>query len=114
LPSAPCFRYNDSLAASRFALLHTYGEKIRLFDHPGGRFGGLPYSIKVLERSMSRVCEVCGKGPQFGNNISHAHNITKRRWNVNLHPVKAKVQGGNSKKMRVCTSCLRSGKVTKA
>jgi len=63
---------------------------------------------------MARVCEVCGKGPQFGNNISHAHNITKRRWNVNLHPVKAKVQGGNRKKMRVCTSCLRSGKVTKA
>ena len=63
---------------------------------------------------MSRVCEVCGKGPQFGNNVSHAHNITKRRWNVNLHPVKAKVQGGNNKKMRVCTSCLRSGKITKA
>ncbi len=63
---------------------------------------------------MARVCEVCGKGPQFGNNVSHAHNITKRRWNVNLHPVKAKVQGGNNKKMRVCTSCLRSGKVTKA
>jgi len=81
---------------------------------PAARFGGLLYSIKVLELSMSRVCEVCGKGPQFGNNISHAHNITKRRWNVNLHPVKAKVQGGNSKKMRVCTSCLRSGKVTKA
>jgi large subunit ribosomal protein L28 len=74
----------------------------------------MPYSIKVLEQSMSRVCEVCGKGPQFGNNVSHAHNITKRRWNVNLHPVKAKVVGGNSKKMRVCTSCLRSGKVTKA
>ena len=64
---------------------------------------------------MSRVCEVCGKGPQFGNNVSHAHNISKRRWNVNLHPVKAKVRaGGNSKKMRVCTSCLRSGKITKA
>ncbi len=63
---------------------------------------------------MARVCEVCGKGPQFGNNISHAHNVTKRRWNVNLRPVKVKVQGGNSKKMHVCTSCLRSGKVVKA
>jgi len=63
---------------------------------------------------MAQVCEVCGKGPQFGNNISHAHNVTKRRWNVNLRPVKAKVAGGNSKKMRVCTSCLRAGKVTKA
>jgi large subunit ribosomal protein L28 len=69
---------------------------------------------KFWSDQMSRVCEVCGKGPQFGNKVSHAHNITKRRWNVNLHPVKAKVQGGNSKKMRVCTTCLRSGKVTKA
>ena len=48
-----------------------------------------------------------------GNNISHAHNVTKRRWNINLRPVHAKVQGG-SKRMRVCTSCLRSGKVMKA
>ena len=63
---------------------------------------------------MAQVCDVCGKGPQFGNNVSHAHNVTKRRWNVNLRPVKAKVKGGNSKKMRVCTSCLRSGKVVKA
>ncbi len=62
---------------------------------------------------MAQVCEVCGKKPQSGNNISHAHNTTRRRWNVNLRPVRAKVQGG-SKRMRVCTSCLRSGKVTKA
>ena len=33
---------------------------------------------------MAQVCDICGKGPQFGNNISHAHNVTKRRWNVNL------------------------------
>ena len=32
---------------------------------------------------MAQVCDICGKGPQFGNNISHAHNVTKRRWNVN-------------------------------
>ena len=62
---------------------------------------------------MAQVCEVCGKKPQSGNNISHAHNTTRRRWNVNLRPVRAKVQGG-SKRMRVCTRCLRSGKVTKA
>jgi len=62
---------------------------------------------------MAQVCEVCGKTPQSGNNISHAHNVTRRRWNVNLRPVRAKVQGG-SKRMRVCTRCLRSGKVTKA
>ncbi len=64
---------------------------------------------------MSQVCDVCGKGPQSGNKVSHAHNVSKRRWNVNLRPVKAAVKGTtNSQKMRVCTSCLRSGKVTKA
>jgi large subunit ribosomal protein L28 len=62
---------------------------------------------------MAQVCQICGKRPMAGNNISHAHNVTKRRWNINLRPVHAKVQGG-SKRMRVCTSCLRSGKVTKA
>jgi large subunit ribosomal protein L28 len=62
---------------------------------------------------MAQVCQVCGKRPRAGNNVSHAHNITKRRWNINLRPVKAKVEGGN-KRMRVCTACLRSGKIVKA
>jgi large subunit ribosomal protein L28 len=62
---------------------------------------------------MAQVCDICGKGPQFGNNISHAHNVTKRRWNVNLQAVKALVNG-NAKRIRVCTSCIKSGKVSKA
>jgi large subunit ribosomal protein L28 len=62
---------------------------------------------------MAQVCDLCGKGPQFGNNISHAHNVTKRRWNVNLHAVHAKVKGVG-KRIRVCTSCLKGGKVVKA
>ena len=62
---------------------------------------------------MAQVCEICGKGPQFGNNISHAHNITRRRWSVNLREVKAKV-GGGARRMRVGTSCIKSGKVVKA
>jgi len=62
---------------------------------------------------MAQVCDICGKGPQSGNNISHAHNVTKRRWNINLRPVRAEVKGGN-KRIRVCTRCLRSGKVVKA
>ncbi len=63
---------------------------------------------------MAQVCTICGKGPQFGNNISHAHNVTRRRWNVNLRPVKAKLENGSNKRIRVCTSCIKSGKVTKA
>jgi large subunit ribosomal protein L28 len=62
---------------------------------------------------MAQVCELCGKGPQFGNNISHAHNVTRRRWNPNLQTVKAKA-AGVSKRVRVCTSCIKSGKVVKA
>jgi large subunit ribosomal protein L28 len=62
---------------------------------------------------MAQQCEICGKKPQFGNRISHAHNVTKRRWNINLRPVHAKV-AGQGKRMRVCTSCIRSGKVAKA
>ena len=61
---------------------------------------------------MAAKCDLCGKGPQFGNNISHANNTTRRRWNVNLQPVKATV-GGVSKRIRVCTSCIKTGKVTK-
>jgi len=63
---------------------------------------------------MAQVCNICGKGPQFGNNISHAHNVTRRRWNVNLRPVKAKLENGSNKRIRVCASCIKSGKVTKA
>ena len=62
---------------------------------------------------MAQVCAICSRGPRFGNNISHAHNVTRRRWNVNLRPVKAKV-GSGARKMRVCTSCIKSGKVVKA
>lgn len=63
---------------------------------------------------MAQVCNLCGKRPQFGNNISHAHNVTRRKWNVNLRPVKAKLENGSNKRIRVCTSCIKSGKVVKA
>ena len=62
---------------------------------------------------MAQACEICGKGPVHGNRISHAHNVTKRRWNPNLRSVRTKTKGG-TKKLRVCTACLRSGKVVKA
>jgi len=62
---------------------------------------------------MAKVCEVCGRGPQFGNKISHAHNVTKRRWNLNLKAVRAAVNGA-TKRIKVCTSCIKNGKVLKA
>jgi large subunit ribosomal protein L28 len=62
---------------------------------------------------MARRCEICGKGPKFGRNISHAHNVTPRRFEPNLQTVRAVVNGG-TKRMRVCTRCLRSNRVVKA
>jgi large subunit ribosomal protein L28 len=62
---------------------------------------------------MSRMCDMCGKKPLTGHNISHAHNLTKRRFNPNLQRVRA-LQGGQVKRMVVCTNCIKSGRVVKA
>lgn len=62
---------------------------------------------------MSRICEICGKKPMVGNNVSHAHNVTKRRFNPNLQSVRA-MNNGQAKKMVVCTNCIKSGRVVKA
>ncbi len=61
---------------------------------------------------MSRACDICGKGPQFGHNVSHAHNLTKRRFNPNLRTVRARHQGKVTN-LRVCTRCIKAGKVVK-
>jgi large subunit ribosomal protein L28 len=62
---------------------------------------------------MSKNCDLCGRGPQFGHTVSHANNKTNRRWNLNLQSVHAVVKGAG-KRVRVCTSCIRNGKVQKA
>ncbi|MBN1196423.1 MAG: 50S ribosomal protein L28 [Candidatus Aminicenantes bacterium] len=62
---------------------------------------------------MSKVCEICGKRPVTGNNVSHSHKLTKRRWLPNLQTVRVDVDG-QARRMRVCTSCIRSGRVRKA
>jgi len=59
---------------------------------------------------MSKRCEICGKRPQVGNNVSHAHNTTKRRWLPNLQRVKVVIDG-TPKKIYVCANCIRSGAI---
>ena len=61
---------------------------------------------------MSKVCEICGKRPQIGYNISHAHNKSKKRWYPNLQKVRI-LQNGQAKRMKVCTGCIKSGRVVK-
>ncbi|MFQ5647456.1 MAG: 50S ribosomal protein L28 [bacterium] len=62
---------------------------------------------------MAFRCEICGKGVQVGNNVSHAHNKTKKRWRPNLQRVHV-IMDGTRKRVRVCTSCIRAGKIQKA
>lgn len=62
---------------------------------------------------MSKVCDICGKRPMTGNNVSHSHKASKRRWLPNLQKIKVNVDG-KTVRMRVCTSCIKSGKVKKA
>lgn len=61
---------------------------------------------------MSKMCEICGKKPVVGNKISHAHNVNKRRFNPNLQRVRT-VQNGGTKRILVCTNCIKSGRVVK-
>jgi large subunit ribosomal protein L28 len=62
---------------------------------------------------MSKVCQICGKKPSTGHNVSNSYRHTKRRWEPNLQPVRAATPQG-SKRMRVCTSCIKAGKIQKA
>ena len=61
---------------------------------------------------MAQRCDICGKGPSVGHKISHAHNVTKRRWLPNLVSVRG-MAAGAVKRLRVCTRCLKAGKVVK-
>ncbi len=62
---------------------------------------------------MARVCEICGKRPVTGIQYSHSHRQSKKVWKPNIKKVKAVVNGKN-KRIYVCTSCLKSGKVVRA
>ncbi|MBA7531896.1 50S ribosomal protein L28 [subsurface metagenome] len=61
---------------------------------------------------MSRKCEICGKATVSGNNVSHAKNRTRRTWKPNLLKIRTMI-GSTKKTIKICTRCLRSGKVVK-
>ncbi len=61
---------------------------------------------------MAQVCAICGKRPMRGHHVSHANNRTKRVFNPNLQRVRALVDG-KVVRIRVCTKCLKAGKVVK-
>jgi large subunit ribosomal protein L28 len=67
----------------------------------------------IEEAVVANVCDVCGKGPGFGMSVSHSHRRTHRRWNPNVQKVRALVAPGTHRRITVCTSCLKAGKVTR-
>jgi large subunit ribosomal protein L28 len=73
----------------------------------------IPRSFQGYEDAMARRCEICGKGPLVGNNVSHANNKTKTRSLPNLRSVRVNL-AGTVRHVRVCARCLKAGKVEKA
>jgi large subunit ribosomal protein L28 len=61
---------------------------------------------------VAQRCDICGKGPLTGNNVSHAHNRTKTRWLPNLQKIKAEIDGKPTK-LKICTKCLKANKIKK-
>jgi len=63
---------------------------------------------------MARRCEICGKGPTCGNQVSHSGKRASRWWYPNIQRVKVKLPDGTVKRMKVCTRCIKAGKIQKA
>jgi large subunit ribosomal protein L28 len=61
---------------------------------------------------MASVCDICGKTPGFGNNISHSHRRSRRRWNPNIQRLRIVVNGA-PRRANVCTKCLKANKVSR-
>ena len=59
------------------------------------------------------ICSVCGKGKVSGNQVSHSNRHSRRTWSANLRNVRAIIDG-TPKRVKVCTRCLRSGKIERA
>jgi large subunit ribosomal protein L28 len=62
---------------------------------------------------MANICEICGKTTASGNNVSHSHLKTRRKWKPNIQTVRAVVKG-ETVRLNTCTRCLRSGKIERA
>lgn len=63
---------------------------------------------------MSKVCEVCGKAPVAGHNVSHSHRVTNRLFRPNIQKITIKDKNGRIRKANVCTTCMKAGKVERA
>ncbi len=63
---------------------------------------------------MSQKCDICGKKPAVGRNVSHSHKKTAKTWGTNVQKIRIRTAGGSVKQANVCTKCLKANKVVKA
>lgn len=63
---------------------------------------------------MAKRCEICGKSPVAGKNVSHSNRHTPRMFRPNIQKVKVVLEDGTIRTMKVCAKCLKAGKVKKA
>ncbi|MEZ0343427.1 MAG: 50S ribosomal protein L28 [Caldimicrobium sp.] len=63
---------------------------------------------------MSKICEICGKRPSCGNQVSHSGKRSSRWWYPNIQKVRVRLPNGQVKRMKVCTRCIKAGKIQKA
>lgn len=66
----------------------------------------LPISQERGDGTVAK-CELCGKGPQFGHNVSHSNVRTKRMWRPNVQKATV-VINGVERTMKLCTKCLKT------
>ncbi len=62
---------------------------------------------------MAYVCEICGKGPWFGKQVSHSHRRSSRRWAPNVQRLRV-LREGRVQRIDVCASCIKAGKIQRA
>jgi len=91
----------------------------RPIRHLGALMGNLAllnllytYLLILKGVTVASTCDICGKGPSFGNNVSHSMRKTRRRWNPNIQRIRTLV-GGSTKRQNVCSTCMKAGKVTR-
>lgn len=84
----------------------------RLFVNLQGSFIAERESMELI--TMSKICEVCGKHPVAGRNVSHSHRVTGRTFRPNIQQVTIKDAQGDVRKANICTSCMKAGKVVRA
>ena len=68
----------------------------------------------IYKEVVMAKCSVCGKSVMFGNNVSHSHRRSNKKFNPNVKRVRIETETGSNRKAYVCTACLRSGAVKRA